>query len=63
MCSSAVVDVCLVTNVKASDMQMREAAENRGQAEDEADAETDEVEGIHSHCVRRLRLFVLTGLG
>jgi hypothetical protein len=45
-------------------MQMREATENRGQAEDETNDETDEVEGVHNHCVRRLlRLFVLTDLG
>ena len=45
-------------------MKMREATKKEGHAKDETDAEADEVEGFHCHCVRRLvRLFVVTGLG
>ena len=44
-----VVCVRCVAEVNASNVQVREAANYRGQAEDETDAEADEVEGVHSH--------------
>jgi hypothetical protein len=43
-------------------MEVREASEYRDQAEDETDAEADEIEGVHGHWVRRFeRWFVVTG--
>ena len=50
----AVWNMGRVADVKAPKMQMREAPNNRGHAEDETDAEADEVEGVHGHCLPRL---------
>lgn len=47
MRACAVVDLCRVTDVDVSYMQMRKAANCRDQAEYETNAETDEVEGVH----------------
>jgi hypothetical protein len=69
MCAAAVRACALmgqprVTDVKVPQMKMREAAKKEGHAKDKTDAEADEVEGFHSHWVRRfVRLFAVTGLG
>ena len=41
-----------VASVKVSQMEVREASEHRDYAEDETDAEADEIEGVHGHWVR-----------
>jgi len=64
MRACAVVGEPRVADMKVPQMKVREAAKKEGHTEDETDAEADEVEGFHSHWVRRfVRLFAVTGLG
>jgi len=40
--------------VKSPQVQMSEASDDRGRAEDETDAKADEIEGVHDYCLPRL---------
>ncbi len=51
------VGVRCVSNVEAADVQMRESACDREDAEDETDDEADEIEGFHVLFAAWLRKF------
>ncbi len=50
-----------VSEVKAADVQVGEASDYGDEAEDEADAETDEIEGVHVIWCSALAAFFRAG--
>src|SRR5205823_3142698 len=58
----AVVGQRGVADVKMSEVEVCGASQHRDYAEDETDAEADEIEGVHGHWAPRfVRWFVVTG--